>query len=249
MKRIKNALKEIDVSLKNIDMFLIFIKALVLLMVSFLLLFIIGVKSYYAFVPAIIYFVSSVFVEARIDHIRRVENKYSKLNEKLITARDYQDEDNLVLDELEHDIVRDLHEVKLSSFLSYSKIFVMIFLLIISVISSLFIASKDIRLVDLDIILQDAMRRLAIEEEEAQKELDFNQGEAAIMEVGDERIEVEINPVGIDFDFNDVTETGEYEFSTAFPRDVFISSGAAYESEFTEEQQALIKRYFDKKKG
>ena len=53
----------------------------------------------------------------------------------------------------------------------------------------------------------------------------------------------------MDFDFNDVRESGDYDFSTSFPKDVFISTGASYEEEFTEEQQMLIKRYFEKKQG
>ena len=44
-----------------------------------------------------------------------------------------------------------------------------------------------------------------------------------------------------------VSEEADYDFSVAFPKDVFISSSVAYKNEFTEEQQALIKRYFERK--
>lgn len=247
MKRIGDVLKEIESSIRQLDISLMILKALVLLMVAYLFFFVIGIEPYYGFVPVIIYFVSSVFVETRIDKIKKVEMKYEHLNEKLRTARDYREKENPILEELDREIIRDVGEVRLSSFFSFSRLLILIFLLIFSVSLSLYIASKDIRWMDFDIMMQEAMKRFQIEEE-IKEEMDFTGGEESIMQVGNERIEVEINPVGIDFDLNEVSDEGEYEFSTSFPREVFIASGAAYESEFTEEQQALIKRYFEKKK-
>lgn len=249
MKRIRKALAEIEISLRKVDTFLLLIKTLVLLTVSYLLLFVLGIPTYYAFIPAIVYFISSLFVRARRDSIRRVEKKYSMLNEKLRTARDYQDKDNIVLDELEEDIMKNLKHVRVSAFFSYSRALILIVLLVLAVNISLFIASRDMKLIDLDDIMGEVMKRLEQQQEDEESPTaDFTGSEVSIMEVGNERIKVEINPVGMDFDFNDVTEASDYEFSIVFPKDIFIASGAAYRNEFTEEQQALIKRYFDKKK-
>ncbi len=249
MKKVSNILKEIESSLKGIDIFLIMIKTMVIFTVFYLLLFVINVQPFYAFVPSVIYFLSSLFVEPRQDYVRMVESKYDELNEKLRTARDYKDKDNIVLEDLEHDIVRELKKVHLSKFFSYSKAAVLVFLLMLAVSSSLYIASHDIRVIDVDDIFDEVRKRFERMEDEENEVADFISTEESIMEVGNEKIQVEINPVGIDFDFNDVSEEADYEFSTAFPREIFISAGSAYEKEFTEEQQALIKRYFDKKTG
>jgi Ca2+/Na+ antiporter len=247
MKRIKQALQEIDKSVKKVDMFLLFIKTFVILTVSYLVLFMLKIKPYYAFIPAVVYFISSIFVEGRLDNVRRVEQKYDPLDEKLRTARDYKEQESVVLEHLEDEIVADLKNVRLSFFFPASKVFILMALLVLSVSASLYIASQDIRIIDFNQVWRDAVKAMERQEEKAQEEADFTTTEESIMEVGDEKIKVEINPVGMDFDFNDVTEDQDYEFSTVFPKDVFISSGSAYEDEFTEEQQALIKRYFDNK--
>lgn len=249
MKRIKHILNEIESSLRNIDIFLVIMKSLVLLTVSYLVLFMLGIEPYLALIPAVVYFISSLFVESRVDNVRSVERKYSELDEKLRTARDYQDKDNIVLDALENDIVANLKDVRVSAFYPFSRISILIFLLVLTVGLSMYVASRDIRLIDFDDIWKDAVKMFEIEEEEEKDAVDFTSTEESIMEVGNEKIQVEINPVGIAFDFNDVSEQTEYEFSAAFPKEIFISSGAAYENEFTEEQQALIKRYFEKKRS
>jgi hypothetical protein len=249
MKYIKKVISEINRSLRFIDIFLIVIKSLVLVVVFYLFFFIFEINTYYALIPAFIYFVSSIFVEVRIDQVRKLERKFPELDEKLITARDYKDKDNIVLNALEQDILQNLKKATLSSFFSLAGTYIMVFLLILSVGSSLYISSQDKRLINFNDVLDDAMKRLEGEEEEIPDEGLFEQKESSIMEVGNERVEVEINPVGMDFDFNDVTEDPDYEFSTSFPQDVFISSGASYEDEFSEEQQELIRRYFESKNG
>jgi hypothetical protein len=249
MKRIGKILAEIETSIKQIDLFWVILKTLVLLTISYLLLFIIGVDPFYAFIPAAVYLLSSVFVESRIDNLSRVENRFKQLDEKLRTARDNRQKDNIVLDSLEEDIVENLKDVRISAFFSYSRLIVLVFLLVFSVATSLYLSSQDIKIIELDALLEEARKRMTMDEEEEDIEnIDFTSTEESIMEVGNERIEVEINPVGMEFDFSDETEEADYDFSTSFPRDVFISSGASYEDDFTEEQQMLIQRYFDKKR-
>ncbi len=247
MKKVKKALKEINTSLRKVDIFLTIVKSLVLLSFCYLLLYIVGINPYYALVPCAVYFFSSLILESRIDFLRRVEMQFKDLLWQLRTARDYQNKENIVLDELEEDILFSLKKVTLSSFLPFSKVVILLFLLIVSVSSFTYLASEDIQVIDFDSVIQNAAKRFDAQEEKESEEGEFTGGEVSVMEVGNERVEVEINPVGIDFDFNDVSREAEYDFSVAFPKDVFISSGTAYKSEFSDEQQALIKRYFDKK--
>ncbi|MBD3164360.1 hypothetical protein GF323_04115 [Candidatus Woesearchaeota archaeon] len=247
MKKAKKALKEIEVSMRRIDMFVIIIKTLVLLMVSYLFLFILGIRQYYAFIPAFVYFISSLFIEARTDRLRRVEAKYQELDERLRTAKDYRDRDNSILKALEEEIIEKLRTVSMDSFFSMARTIILLLLLVVAVTSSLYISSEDIKLIDFNDVIDAAVKRFTQDDAEEQEEVNFGGSEESIMEVGNERIEVEINPVGMDFDFDELTEEGEYEFSTSFPKDVFISSGASYEEEYTEEQQILIKKYFEKR--
>jgi hypothetical protein len=246
MKNAKKILKEVDRSLRRLGLFFVIVKTLVLVTVFYLLLYLIGVEPYYAFIPAFIYFISSLIIQNQIDNVRKVENKYIDINHKLKTARDYQDKENSILNSLEEDLIIDLKKVELSSFFSYSKTFLLIFILLISVSASIYIASKNLKIIDFNSVVKDMVKRLNIEENETE-EIKFTGGEESIMQVGNEKMQVQINPVGLDFDFNEVTEPADYEFTTSFPKEVFISSGAASGNEFTEEQQVLIKKYFEKK--
>ncbi|MBR9699433.1 hypothetical protein GOV09_03190 [Candidatus Woesearchaeota archaeon] len=248
MERIKDILKEIDSLLRKVNIFEVLIKTLVLLTVSYLFFFMVGVNTNYAFLPPIIYFFSSVFVQGRIDYVKRVEGKYGGLKDKLITARDYQNEDNVVLEALEESIVNDMKKVELSNFFSYHRAVILIFLLIVTVSASLYIASQNVKIIDINDVLDAAVKRFTVDESNETEQGQYTTTEESIMQVGDEKIEVEINPVGMDIDFSDVEEIGDYTFQSSFPREVFISSGAAYETEFTEEQQLLIQRYFERKK-
>jgi hypothetical protein len=252
MKRIHSALREIEISLRSLTLFNVIIKTLVILMVSYLLLFMIGLNPNLSLIPSFAYFISSFFVESKVDKIRRVEKKYPMLNEELRTARDHKNEENIVLKELEEDVVRDLKTVELSTFFSYSKSLILVLLLVLAISSSLYIASSNIRILDFNNLMDTAMKRFIsnLENNTGNKSSEnFLDSQESIMEVGNERIQVEINPVGTSFDFKEVSDTGAHEFSTSFPKDVFLSSAAAYENEFTEEQQQLIKNYFEKVKN
>lgn len=248
MKKIKAIIRELERSLGRMEVFILLLKTLVILMVFYLFLSIISIEPYYAFIPAFIYFISSLVIEARLDKLKIVEKKYNFLNEKLITARDYQNKDNSILDNLEEEIITGLKEVEVSRFFQYSTMLLMVFLLVLIVSSSLFMASEGIKVVDFNGLIKDAIKRFNQQENETIEAADFTGGRESIMQVGNERLQVEIKPVGMDINFNEPTETADYDFSTSFPKEVIISSGAAYENEFSEEQQVLIKRYFEKKK-
>jgi hypothetical protein len=220
MRLAKKALKEIESSIKKLDIFLVVINSLVILMVTYFLLFLIGLNPYYGIIPSVVYLFSSIIIIDRLDNLKKVENKYSGLKHELTTARDYQDKENIVLDSLENEILERLRKTKVSDFFPYKRTMIFTIILILSVTFSLIIASNDIKVLDFDNLVQEAIKNMEKQNNESQEEINFISGETSIMEVGNERIEVEINPVGMDLDFNEVEEDSSYEFSVSFPKDV-----------------------------
>ena len=127
MEKIKKAISEIDDSFRKVDIFFVILKGLVILMAFYFSLYITGLNPYLAAIPAIIYLFSSLVIEPRSDNVRKVEQKYPELDEKLRTARDYSNKDSVVLKNLEEEVVHDLKGVSLSSFFferSYTSIIV-----------------------------------------------------------------------------------------------------------------------------
>ena len=248
MKRMLAILKEINASLGKIDFFFVWLKTLVLYTLCTLTLFLIRVSVWYAVIPAAAYFFSSVAVQARMDRVRRIEERFPELNEKLRTARDYKDRDSLVLDSLEEDVVSDLKHVELSAFVSQINVWILVLALIASVSGTLYLSSSGMKIIDFSDVMKAARESLAQPENQTLEEGQFTSSEESFMQVGDEKIAVEITPVGSDLDFREVGDPSSSVFSTSFPQETFISSGAAYESEFTEDQQMLIKRYFERRR-
>lgn len=247
MEKIKKAISEIDDSFRKVDIFFVILKGLVILMAFYFSLYITGLNPYLAAIPAIIYLFSSLVIEPRSDNVRKVEQKYPELDEKLRTARDYSNKDSVVLKNLEEEVVHDLKGVSLSSFFFERSAIILSIMLIILVSSSVYVSSRNLQLLDFSAAVESTLKRFQDKDEKIEQ-ADFTGGDISVLEIGNEKIVVEINPVGLDFDFSEAREIGDYDFSTSFPSDILISSGAAYESEFNEEQQILIKRYFDRKK-
>ncbi|MDO8480591.1 MAG: hypothetical protein Q7S65_02110 [Nanoarchaeota archaeon] len=248
MKRMPAILKEINFSLSRIDFFFVFLKTLVLYTLCTLTLFLIRVSVWYALIPAAAYFFSSVAVQTRFDRVRRIEDRFPELNEKLRTARDYTDRESQVLDSLEEEVVSGLKQVHLSAFVPQINIWILVLALIASVSGTLYLSSSGMKIIDFSDVIKAARESLAQPDNQTIEEGQFTGTEESFMQVGEEKIAVEITPVGSELDFSEVTDPSGAAFSASFPKETFISSGAAYESEFTEDQQMLIKRYFERRR-
>ncbi|MBS3106591.1 hypothetical protein J4419_02930 [Candidatus Woesearchaeota archaeon] len=247
MKRMNSILREINASIGRIDFFFVLLKTLVLYTLCTLTLFLVRVSIWYALIPAAAYFFSSIAVQARFDRVRRIEERFPDLNEKLRTARDYKDRESMVLDSLEDDVVTGLKQVELKAFLPQINVWILVLALIFSVSATLYLASSGVKILDFSDVMDAARESFNQANEEEIQEGQFTGTEESFMQVGEEKIAVEITPIGSELDFSEVTDP-QATFSTSFPKEAFISSGAAYESEFTEDQQLLIKRYFERRR-
>ena len=127
MKNFANLINEVNRTLNEIFLFETLIHTILLFLVVYLFLSLFNLYPISALVPAAIYFVLSAYSKFRKNKIRIVEGKYSPLNEKLRTAADNVNEDNPVVNELEEEVVRDLKNVGLSSFVQTRKISYKIF--------------------------------------------------------------------------------------------------------------------------
>src|SRR3989338_2145246 len=247
MKRMNSILREINASIGRIDFFFVLLKTLVLYTLCTLTLFLVRVSIWYALIPAAAYFFSSIAVQARFDRVRRIEERFPDLNEKLRTARDYKDRESMVLDSLEDDVVTGLKQVELKAFLPQINVWILVLALIFSVSATLYLASSGVKILDFSDVMDAARESFNQANEEEIQEGQFTGTEESFIQVGEEKIAVEITPIGSELDFSEVTDP-QATFSTSFPKEAFISSGAAYESEFTEDQQLLIKRYFERRR-
>ena len=168
MRHITKILKEIEQSLRQVDLFVITLKTVLLLAVLTVVLLIFDLPVLLALIPALVYLFSSLFVEGHIDHVKILEKKFGKLREKVITARDYKEKDNAVLESLEEDIISNLKIVQLSRFLDFAKVTTLVIILVIMVSISLYISSKEVRLVNFNELMNVVLRtkrRLIAEED------------------------------------------------------------------------------------
>ncbi|MCX6694776.1 MAG: hypothetical protein NTU61_00555 [Candidatus Altiarchaeota archaeon] len=86
-------------------------------LIAAVLLVLLGVNLAFWIIPASIYFLAQIFMEARrVNIIRHLESKYGNLRERLSTAYDNRGRRNLIVDDLMADVSGRLDDVSASSF-------------------------------------------------------------------------------------------------------------------------------------
>ena len=127
MKDFIKVIKEINRTISFFIVFECFLNSIILFLAVYFLLSLINLYPISAIIPAIIYFALRLYVNSKDDKRKIVEGKYEPLKEKLRTAADNVNEDNIVVNELEEEVVKDLKNVGLSSFIQTRKLSYKIF--------------------------------------------------------------------------------------------------------------------------
>ena len=122
MKNFIKVIREINRTLNFLIIFETTINAVIFFLVVYLLLSLINLYPILALIPALVYFISRLYVNSKVDKRKIVEGKYEPLKEKLRTAADNLGEENPVVNELQDEVVHDLKNVGLSSFISTKRV-------------------------------------------------------------------------------------------------------------------------------
>jgi len=210
----------------------------------------------FAIVPVAVYFVLRLAVKSRRDKRKMVESKYEPLKEKLRTAVDNIREENPVVNELEDDVMHDLKHVGLSSFIQTKQVMLKIFSVIILSFAIVFATEMGFYIVDLNEFLSnvpdflDGISRRA--DNVMLGEINESQGiygKSKLAVLGNEEIDIRIKPTNYEVNVREEGDVEQKQFDEIFPREVAVEQASAFEEKIPEEQQELVKSYFNKLAG
>jgi hypothetical protein len=268
MNSFRRVLREINFVLANISIFESLLNAVIIFLASYLVLTMIKFFPILALIPALAYI--NIAIGIRLFKINRdkakiVEKGYAPLKEKLSTAVDNIDMSNPVVEDLQDEVVRDMKNMGISSFVdskstSY-KMFSSIFLCFII----LFVAANDFGVDYKD--LADKGRRIigAAEYIIGGSELGEEMGDIlaatggdqltdiygkeSMANLGNEVIEVEIKPISYEINIRDVKDVEEKEFEDTILDETCADTDEcapqeSFRNKYPKEQQELVKNYF-----
>lgn len=256
MKNFIKAVREINRTLNFLTVFDGILNATIFFLVVYFLLSLVNLFPISAIVPAVVYFILRLGVKSRRDKRKVVESKYEPLKEKLRTAADNVREENPVVNELEEEVIHDLRHVGLSSFIQTKEVMYKIFSVIFLSFAIVFATEMGFYIVDLNEFLSDVPDFLEGIPKKADNamlgEINESQGiygKSKLAVLGNEEIDIRIKPANYEVNVRGGGDVEQKQFDEIFPREVAVEQASAFEEKIPEEQQELVKSYFDKLAG
>lgn len=266
MKGFRKVVREVRNTIIEVLIIPSLLDGILLFLLFYLILSLFEFHPLLAIIPAAAYTLFIIWRESKINALKLVEKYYPRLHEKLRTAADYADVDDIMVNELHTEVLQEIRNVASSTFISRNRIMVKVFCCIVISFLILSITHFNISAVAfknrLEDKINDLRNQIALERDE--NALRFSNDSAAagsgvgggvnrnifgqkhLATLGEEELEVELKPSTLEFKVGKVKEAEKKEFEEAFPDDVFLSGAGAYEENIPKDQQELVKNYFKK---
>jgi len=258
MKSFIKVVKEINRTLNFLIFFETAINSVIFFLIVYLLLSLINLYPTLALIPAVIYFIVRYKTNSKSDKRIMVESKYEPLKEKLRTAADNYDKDNPVVNELQEEVKQDLKHVGLSSFISTRDISYKIGTTILLAFTIVLATTLDLYIIDLNTFLKDLpdllnnINPLSKSKNTAIGQVNESEdiyGDSKLAVLGNKQIDIRIKPVNYEVNVREEGDAEQKQFDEIFPSEVAVEQSSAFEEHIAEDQQELVKNYFNKLAG
>jgi hypothetical protein len=253
VKPIVQALKE---ARKAILQIVLFNSALDTLVVYILLLLgctLLTLPAWYALIPAAVYAAVHTYGNVRDVSFSKIEEKFPSLHEQLITVADNTREQNEIIDALNQEVLQKMREIRTSSFLSFGKLIRE--LSVMAVVSFIIIGTSAFNVEFLD--FKQTVKELR--EFKPFQEYDINQelleyeesqnlseilGDKSVTELGQQQLDLELNPLMSDVDIGRVRPPEERTFREVAPPEIKATTDVSFEEQIPKQYQRIVKTYF-----
>lgn len=249
-------LEEITTNITVLNLGKIILDSLLIFVFFYLFVVLFNLSVYYALVPCLLFFGISLFYDFQKNKYLVVEQGFPDLNERLRTVADYADKSNPILDLLKQDVLRDIRKVKMSKFIDYKWMIVRILSLtmlsIIVVILAYSNVSFGFSLGDLPIIGDSSLGVREAGDNLTNTNLSFKTadlnnilGNESLAILGNEELQLKVNPLQSNTDLDDIGDVLEQEFrAPTFPKEIYTSYDLAYQDNIAKNQREVVKNYF-----
>ncbi|MBW3002210.1 hypothetical protein KY338_03565 [Candidatus Woesearchaeota archaeon] len=254
-KPIQQALRELKLTLLQVNILTWFLDTLVVFLVSNLAFFLLTLPLLYALIPTGIYAIVHGYHGRKKVTYKHVEEKVPELKEQLITAADNTDKEYEIVESLNKDVLKGMKHTMTSYFFSFGKLSRELFLLFVVAFLIIGASAYNVRFLDTHKAIQEVKefarnsKEYEIDEtllafEEGNPDEDEIYGEKSIAELGNEQLQLELNPIKSDADISKVKEPEHRKFRSTVPTEIAASTDASYEESIPKGYQKIVKSYF-----
>lgn len=274
MKSFKWVVREIRWTIAQVLILPSILKGIVFFLALYLALSILDLIAMWAIIPALFYTAIIIGREVGTNKLRLVEKYYPRLREKLRTAADYANQDDVLVNELHKEVIEDVKKVAASTFFSRSDMFyyiiscILLSFLIVGVTH--FNISASAYTSNVEGVLAEFANKVLIREGDPNV-LRFNDsvlagdpmggegtgeggagervnrnifGDEHLAKLGEEELEVEIKPKTLELRVGEAKDPEDRDFDEVFPDDVYLEQSRTFEENIPKEQQEIVKAYF-----
>lgn len=188
--------------------------------------------------------------------LRYVEEVVPELKEQLTTSADNLYRDNEIVNSLHQDVLYKMKKIRVSYFIPFKKIWREMVIVAVLSFSVILVSSLHVKLIDYRVVLDELGH---IGDVGADFEFDPDAlvagsstesdifGNESIAELGQEQLNLEINPALSEINIDDIRDVEERQFTdTMFPEEIVASTDASFDDNIPKENKEIVKRYFSK---
>lgn len=258
MKKFNELIKEINRTLNQLILFDVLVNTILLFLIVYLVLALFNLYPILSIVPSAIYFLISATKKLSFNKMKAVEGKYFHLKERLRTAADNMQKQNAVVNELQEEVIHDVKRVGISSFLDPKNLSIKIFVSVILAFTIVFISTMNLAFLDVENLLKQIPEYIennpirnpgqtfAFDDVNLSEDL---YGEEDIALLGNEKINIKIQPSNFKVSVKEGGEIEEKQFDEIAADNVFVESSEVFEENIPTEERELVKTYFKKITG
>ena len=249
MKQFADVVREINRTLNQMIFFENVVNTTLVFLVFYLILSIIDFNPLLALIPALAYLGFYSYMSFKSYKPGIVESKYAPLREKLRTAADNIAMSNPIVEELEYEVTSEMKNVGLSMFINPRTLSYKIFAIMLLSFMIIFATTMNLKL------LEFARQKVPDIFEGPKGVGNFVAvklntsgdiyGKEDVARLGDKELNIRIKPVDFKINVREEGESQQQKFETTFPKELAVKETIAYEENIPQEQQELVKNYFN----
>ncbi|MFH1072147.1 MAG: hypothetical protein V1743_01835 [Nanoarchaeota archaeon] len=255
MANIKQLFWELKLEVLKIALFKSFLNAIIFFLALNIIFSLFEAKFYYALILAFLFFAVNTYLSYSAVTLKRIEDKNPEVREMLRTAKDNMGQDNIMIRALHAELLSKAKRIYTGNIMEYKSFILKVFIIGVLTIGTIFLATLNIHIgeignpldrfsfnrgsygLDVPVDLSDSSLISS----------DDIYGDARIAKLGNEVINLNLNPSMSEMDLNKLKDEEDISLSkNTYPVEV-KAQGAALVGEKKPEESELVNAYYMRK--
>lgn len=253
IKKIALALREAKSSVRQMILFSCLIDTALVIMISLLIVKLLSLSWWIALIPGAIYAAFHISSNVNRANFQLIEKKFPQLEEELITAADNWKQDNIVVEELNEEVLGKMKEIETAKFLEFGKLMRQVSIMAIIAFIIIGASAFDVQFLNLPKAVDELKDFKPFQEYDVNQDLfEMEEGEnlseilgdAEVLELGKEQVDLELNPIESDAQIGTIKDPTQRSTRSVPPREIKASGSGSFEDQIPRQYQRIVKTYF-----